>query len=151
MILQRLTGLLFFSIMLVGVFPLLIERYGLPQGMNENSNSVFNSLTGTYQNAIRISLNDEIVQSEANTQNINLFPTNESLSEGWIIQTGIFTSLSNAQLQASGISELGLSVEVIEDQNNFRVWIGPFGQRDEADEVSVLLSSYGYPIFIQEN
>jgi cell division protein FtsN len=151
MILQRLTGLLFFSIMLVGVFPLLIERYGLPQGMNENSNLVFNSLTGTYQNAIRISLNDEIVQSVANTQNINLFPTNESLSEGWIIQTGIFTSLSNAQLQASGISELGLSVEVIEDQNNFRVWIGPFGQRDEADEVSVLLSSYGYPIFIQEN
>lgn len=151
MILQRLTGLLFFSIMLVGVFPLLIERYGLPQGMNENSNLVFNSLTGTYQNAIRISLNDEIVQSIANTQDINLFPMNESLSEGWIIQTGIFTSLSNAQLQASGISELGLSVEVIEDQNNFRVWIGPFGQRDKADEVSVLLSSYGYPIFIQEN
>jgi cell division protein FtsN len=151
MILQRLTGLLFFSIMLVGVFPLLIERYGLPQGMNENSNLVFNSLTGTYQNVIRISLNDEIVQSIANTQDINLFPMNESLSEGWIIQTGIFTSLSNAQLQASGISELGLSVEVIEDQNNFRVWIGPFGQRNEADEVSVLLSSYGYPIFIQEN
>jgi cell division protein FtsN len=151
MILQRLTGLLFFSIMLVGVFPLLIERYGLPQGMNENSNLVFNSLTGTYQNAIRISLKDEIVQSIANTQDINLFPMNESLSEGWIIQTGIFTSLSNAQLQASGISELGLRVEVIEDQNNFRVWIGPFGQRDEADEVSVFLSSYGYPIFIQEN
>jgi cell division protein FtsN len=151
MILQRLTGLLFFSIMLVGVFPLLIERYGLPQGLNENSNLVFNSLTGTYQNAIRISLNEEIVQSLANTQDINLFPMNESLSEGWIIQTGIFTSLSNAQLQASGISELGLRVEVIEDQNNFRVWIGPFGQRDEADEVSVFLSSYGYPIFIQEN
>ena len=151
MILHRLTGLLFFFIMLVGVFPLLIERYGLPQGMDINSSLGFNSLTGTYQNAVRISLNDEIVQAIVNTQDMTLFPRNEFLSEGWIIQTGIFTSLNNAQLQASGISQLGLSVEVIEDQNKFRVLIGPFGDRDEADAVSVLLSSYGYPIFIQEN
>jgi hypothetical protein len=157
MLLQRLTGLFVLSFLVIGVFPSLLSTYGAPQSQSFSTSdaNAFDPIQD--QNMILISINQENPSFARSIRNgmtssfPNLFPgIVEPGQLSLYVQTGTFSSSQNAQLQASGISDLGVNIEIIQSQDNFKVWVGPYQTREDADEAALFLSSYGYSVYLQE-
>jgi hypothetical protein len=159
MLIKRFTGLLVISFLIVGVFPALISTYGISDDVQ--GTGFFEDISASLpddKSVVVIPIDYDNRSSDAMTATSSLnfsftslfTDTNDSDQRSWYIQTGTFSNAQNAQLQASGIGELGVEVEIIQEQLSFKVWVGPYSSRADADSTLLLLSSYGYPVYIQE-
>ena len=162
MFIKRFTGLLVISFLIVGVFPTLLSNYGIPDGIQSAgffySEEDINITIPGDKSVVVIPINYGNRPSNAipGSSNVNFSFTNlftnvnDPDQRSWYIQTGTFSNPQKAQLQASGIGELGVEAEIIQEQLSFKVWVGPYASRADADSALLFLSSYGYPVYMQE-
>ncbi len=71
-------------------------------------------------------------------------PSGPFASHGFYLQLGVFASASNAGQLREKVEEAGFKVDLLTSNDQYRVRVGPFPERDRAQEVQSRLKAHGF-------